>query len=482
MIYLASYSVGLINDQYRMWIESTIARLNYRIGSEIKNVENICKTYAKSRDLLFLYKFYAVDDFLDHKVRAELKKYIKEDGIFKAIILTGYGEILFEEHQEKYTDTKPESLSGIMNFSSNSSIEFEDYQYVIRTIFPIESVNMESGYLILYKLVSIELFKEFSEDFYIFITRHGIKQMGYGDIFYEETNLTLEEDDRYNLINIDNFRGETIGKIVLVSITNKYKRLEQVTVLTIIFVFFSSAVLMFIFKFLINKNIDKQLEWVEKDHKNAIILTQEKEREMIAYDLHDDIVQRLSYIAMTVENIMIDEEMDRDNLEMQNNILKETVGDIRGISYGLRPANLEAYGLENSLKDLIKRYEKDFKTNLSVIGLPDLEKLFSLNIYRIIQEGLNNIKKHAKAEKAEIKILTISKKRLIVKIEDDGIGFDIDILNKDNGKNNVGLIGMKERVKIFDGLFKIESENGKGTRIQADFDLEGGQYEDCHNS
>lgn len=142
---------------------------------------------------------------------------------------------------------------------------------------------------------------------------------------------------------------------------------------------------------------------------------------------------------------------------------------IRDLSYDLRPPSLDQLGLVRT----ILQYVHDFseKTGLSVdftsAGMDHLrlDSDTEINLYRLIQEGLNNISKHARANGATIRLIA-SFPNIILRIEDDGKGFDLKKrLATALNEKRMGLRGMEERVRLLEGKMRIQSRPGKGTRV-----------------
>ena len=140
------------------------------------------------------------------------------------------------------------------------------------------------------------------------------------------------------------------------------------------------------------------------------------------------------------------------------------LSEVRTIAYNLRPLHIERLGLTSTIEEMIE----DVEAASGIAIFPDiapLDGLFSkeneINLYRIVQECLNNIVKHSQAAKASVTIQRAEKSVTLI-IKDDGRGFDAANLN---GHWGLGLNGIAERVKILRGTYSIESEIGKGTTV-----------------
>ena len=196
----------------------------------------------------------------------------------------------------------------------------------------------------------------------------------------------------------------------------------------------------------------------------------EEAQKNLAQDLHDEFGQTLAALHMGVETLCnsIPDEMVSQKKNTENLIgLIEQLGDkIRSISSDLRPDLLDDLGLVPTLEWYIHEYGEqnmDVDIEFQAVGFkkrisPEKE----LIIYRIVQESLNNIVKHAKACKISV-MLTYSYPKVIFMIRDDGIGFDQNVRS-----GGIGLIGMRERTASVNGKIEIRSGKGKGTTIRGE--------------
>jgi len=204
-----------------------------------------------------------------------------------------------------------------------------------------------------------------------------------------------------------------------------------------------------------------------------LMKAQENERQMISRELHDRVGQDLSTLRIGLDTLIDNQSgvlpETRQRVWGLSKMLQDSIMAIRDISYDLRPPSLDQLGLVQTLL----QYCKDFseKTGLSVdftsAGMEHLRLDFDteINLYRLIQEGLNNIKKHAYANRVTIRLIS-SFPKIILRIEDDGKGFDLEkrLITAQNEKR-MGLRSMKERVSLLNGAMRIQSHPGKGTKI-----------------
>ena len=204
-----------------------------------------------------------------------------------------------------------------------------------------------------------------------------------------------------------------------------------------------------------------------------LLQAQEKARQRIARDLHDQIAQDLLTVKIACETIFDDQ--PAVPLETKHRLLDLTkmvqgsIVAVRNLAYDLRPAGLEKRGLASTVfeycQDFSHRYgvSVDFQaTGLDALKL-DIDT--EINLYRLIQEALNNVKKHADA-KHVIVTLTASSPNITLRIEDDGKGFDVNNrLASAMNEKHIGLQSMEERVRLLDGQMRIQSRAMEGTRI-----------------
>jgi signal transduction histidine kinase len=197
---------------------------------------------------------------------------------------------------------------------------------------------------------------------------------------------------------------------------------------------------------------------------NAIILAQEEERERIGEALHDGVAQLLYGAQTRLQAMNPVPAEDQKNIKEILAIISDAINDTRRISFELVPAVLKDYGIEVALKTLFQRIIKDTpKISLQVKGLAKrLPEKMEYTIYRIVQELVNNILKHSKATEASVDI-RFSRKVLNLTIADNGIG--IREHAEERISKGIGLQNIKNRVKLMEGSFKIQSSSSSGTAI-----------------
>ncbi len=225
--------------------------------------------------------------------------------------------------------------------------------------------------------------------------------------------------------------------------------------------------------YLIYRQRISQLEREKKAQEELsrrLIDLQENERKRLAGELHDSLSQNL----VIIKNRAMMSLSERENVEYAFEQIEEiaeaaaeSLSEVRGIAADLRPFQIDRLGLTRSIKALVR---KATSPNLEIaIQIDDIDRLLlpemEINLYRILQESLNNIIKHSEATEAKI-IIKKSGKTISIKISDNGKGFDINKRPEENAVGGFGLTGMNERARILGSVLTIESSLGSGVLIR----------------
>ena len=217
------------------------------------------------------------------------------------------------------------------------------------------------------------------------------------------------------------------------------------------------------------------LESEESLHQLSVNLltVQESERRRISFELHDELGQSLAALKIQVGSLgkilgSDSPEILISGCEELRQSINLIIENVRRLSRDLSPVALDDLGIDVALEYLLTNFAKLHEIKITY-ELAEITHLFcqgaQRHIYRIIQESLNNIGKHAHATHV---IITIEKRknRVFLIVKDDGNGFNVeDIQSRKTAKSGMGLTAMGERVRILEGLLDIESEVGKGTTI-----------------
>jgi signal transduction histidine kinase len=216
-----------------------------------------------------------------------------------------------------------------------------------------------------------------------------------------------------------------------------------------------------------------RLKWA-KDRQFALsgmlINAQERERSRLASEIHDDFSQRLALMALELE--IAEETIGASPVEavqQVHNVLNsasEIGADLHTLSHRLHSSTLEKLGLVPGVTALCKEFavQQGIEVDLLADDVPrSVHPDVALSLFRIVQEGLRNLKRHSGAVKAQIRLRKTGDK-LFLSVSDEGVGFDLRDLGK---KEGLGILSMEERANLLGGRFEIHSKPGKGTRIEA---------------
>jgi PAS domain S-box-containing protein len=223
----------------------------------------------------------------------------------------------------------------------------------------------------------------------------------------------------------------------------------------------------------------RQAEQAMQQLTGRLLQLQDEERRRIAAELHDSLGQSLAIIrnrVMICLRASFDEERLRDQMEEISSTVTSAIDEVREITHNLRPYELDRLGLVAAIKSMIRKVSDSSSIRL----LSDLEQIDGLlskeaetSVYRIVQEGLNNVIKHAEATEARV---TIKKEgpQVIVTVRDNGKGI-IPHIPGGNGKNGsgFGLAGIAERARMLGGIQQLISEPGHGTILTVRLGVKG---------
>ncbi|ERM80328.1 hypothetical protein P872_13465 [Rhodonellum psychrophilum GCM71 = DSM 17998] len=228
----------------------------------------------------------------------------------------------------------------------------------------------------------------------------------------------------------------------------------------------------------INKErLDKKLK--EQQYRSVLILEgQEEERRRISRDMHDGVGQYLTALKYSLDGIYAVKSIpERKRLELSKELLKDVIKEVRRISFNLTPVALSDYGIVPVLNKFSEEMTKISKIPVVFENqtgfISRLEPKIENNLYRIVQEAVNNAIKYSEASEIRI-LLSHNAKYLHLEIRDDGKGFDYKKL-KENGYFNAsghGIFNIKERVNLINGQFSLETGLNQGTSVNVDLPLE----------
>lgn len=219
------------------------------------------------------------------------------------------------------------------------------------------------------------------------------------------------------------------------------------------------------------KQIELKLDKERKEKSIAINDAHEEEKFRIAIDLHDGLGQILTAVSYAFQNFF--GQNNSGNSEYQKNVntvqsqIDAAIRESKNIAHNLIPIALKDFGLVVAINNLIEQVNQssEIKFKFSTFNYKErINEKPEKAIFRIFQEAINNIIKHSKANNASFQINKYDD-AIVLSIEDDGIGFDLNEKTKSNKLEGIGLIGMRERILAFNGNLTINTEPNVGTEI-----------------
>ncbi|MFW6006859.1 MAG: sensor histidine kinase [Bacillota bacterium] len=217
-------------------------------------------------------------------------------------------------------------------------------------------------------------------------------------------------------------------------------------------------------------NISDHIDDIRQKQKVAmkVIEAQEEERKRVAREIHDGPAQSLANLVFRCEftQKIIDKDVKKAKKEINSlkKIVRSSVQDVRKIIYDLRPMSLDDLGLVPTVERYINKFIKqtDIKIDFNIRGeQQSLSSSYEITIFRLIQEGLNNIYKHSQADRGKV-CLEYARDQINILIIDEGRGFNMEEVSDDK----FGLISMRERCELVGGKMDIDSKKNRGTRIK----------------
>jgi signal transduction histidine kinase len=209
-------------------------------------------------------------------------------------------------------------------------------------------------------------------------------------------------------------------------------------------------------------------ERIASDSLRRVVEAQELERRRLARELHDETGQALTSILLGLKSLeeKLGDADSRAAAAALRGLVVETLQDVRRLAVELRPSALDDFGLVAALERLTTSFseqtgiEVDFEASIAEERLPEEVEIA---LYRIVQESLTNVVKHARARHVSI-LLARRDGGVKVVIEDDGLGFDV----AERANGGFGLIGMQERLALLGGRLRVESNGEAGTTVAAE--------------
>lgn len=372
-------------------------------------------------------------------------EYLNEGLDYKILVKDEYGEAA--------------TLTLLAEVYKIKKLNAESLNYYLKAQKIGEKINNFKLLVSIYKNIS-ELYETSNSNMaYLFLNKHLIAK----------DSLKTQENKQY--LNELTAKYETEAKekkIALLQQKNTINELaieknkQQKNIIGLVSLIAITIILSFYFVFRSKQKIKSEQEKLrlEKINTSTIIIAQEQERKRISEELHDGVGQLLSAIKL---NICALDNSENEKIKNAIILVDSSCEEIRNISHNLMPYSLSKVGLLESIKEFAKKINSSGKVNIQVGGELDEKSILNkeIHLYRIIQEVLNNSLKHANAS-----IITIQfndeKNEVSVSIEDNGIGFNKEVIDKSKGN---GWANIKSRLAIINGSFEIDSKINKGTAM-----------------
>ena len=209
-------------------------------------------------------------------------------------------------------------------------------------------------------------------------------------------------------------------------------------------------------------------ERVSREAVRKVVAAQELERTRLARELHDETGQALTSILLELKALeqAVESDEGRERASALRELVVSTLRDVRRLAVELRPAALDDFGLAPALERLVDTHARKASIEVDLVlrlGEERLPSEVETTLYRIVQEALTNVAKHADADRISV-VLTRKENSVVAVIEDDGAGFEVTGITADG----LGLVGMRERLALVGGRLRVESSKGHGTAIAAE--------------
>lgn len=218
-----------------------------------------------------------------------------------------------------------------------------------------------------------------------------------------------------------------------------------------------------------------------QDLSRQILNAHEDERRLISSELHDTVAQDLSTLKIGMETLYNQKTIPPPEIKQKlsglSKMLDRSISNVRNLSYDLRPPGLKDLGLIQAIAIYCEEFADNTGINVKFqsAGLKKaiFDPFIEINLYRLIQEALNNVWKHAEADQVIVKLIGASP-NIILRIEDNGRGFDVEARERCLGsEKRMGLRSMRERIRLLHGRMTIHSKLMSGTKIFIKFPVNG---------
>jgi signal transduction histidine kinase len=358
--------------------------------------------------------------------------------------------------EEKFKEISKDNYSKLVLLIAryNYQKELKEYKKALENAIELENILTEIGLeeeLVQNNLRLSEIFTLLGDSKKAFSYYKTYSESKDSLFKQSKTNALLYYQTLYETERKEKDLIEKKGEIVLLEQNNasiKKQYLYGGVALTMGFL------LLFLFK---NQRDLKLKKVLNEKYTQDLLQAQEEERKRVSKDLHDGIGQSLLLIKNKVVL-----HRDEDTKKMVENAIEE----VRAISRALHPFQLQEVGITKAVQNILRQFDETtdlfISTDIdSIDGLLQIHQ--EVNVYRIVQESLNNVLKHAKASAIKISVKKMPASIELV-IQDNGIGFDFS--ERYNDFKSMGLKTLKERTRFLNGIMKINSQTNKGTKLE----------------
>jgi signal transduction histidine kinase len=342
-------------------------------------------------------------------------------------------------------------------------------------------------------------FREIKKEWHQLMAEYGRITGNLKDAFHHLKTYDLIKDSLQNETSLKRIdfleaRYESEKKLTAIDRLEKEKELQRLSIKqksTLNYLLAGSLAALIIVGFLAYRNFrhrhllatqqeqlqQRRISELEKDKQlvavDSMLKGQEEERSRLAKDLHDGLGGLLSGVKFSLSNMKDNLIITPDNMavfERSLDMLDTSIKELRRVAHNMMPELLTKFGLDEALKEYVNGINATglFTLKYQSVGMDTrIEKTTEIIIYRIVQELLNNIMKHATATEVMVQLVKEAN-RLSIMVEDNGKGFDTVKLKDNKG---AGLTSIQSRVNYLKGRLDINSEEGKGTLVNIEFNI-----------
>jgi signal transduction histidine kinase len=206
-----------------------------------------------------------------------------------------------------------------------------------------------------------------------------------------------------------------------------------------------------------------------------MIEIQDEARKKLARDLHDGPTQSIAAIAMRINfaRRLMERNLKAtaDELYKIEDLARRTTKEIRHMLFTLRPLVLESQGLVVALEAMSEKMRETYNQNVLVDADPKIIPMLEMGkqtiVFYIAEEAVNNARKHAQAAHIWVRLKGLDENLAVLEVEDDGVGFNVGSVSSSyDQRGSLGMLNMRERAELVNGVIRIDSAEGKGTCIQ----------------